>query len=53
MFAIKLQAETTTITQAQIEWKLIGGLLTTMLHAVAHRILQAMAALHQRAIASL
>ena len=46
VFAIELQAEATTIAQTQEERILIGGLLTSMLNAIAHSILQAMAALH-------
>jgi hypothetical protein len=47
VFAIELQAEATTIAQAQEEWILVGRFLTSMLDAIAHGILQAMAALHQ------
>jgi hypothetical protein len=47
VFAIKLQAEATTIAQAQEERILVGRFLTSMLDAIAHGILQAMAALHQ------
>jgi hypothetical protein len=47
VFAIELQAEATTIAQTQEEWILVGRLLASMLDAIAHGILQAMAALHQ------
>ena len=47
VFAIELQTEAATIGQPQGEGLLIGGTLTTMLDAVAHGVLQTMAALHE------
>ena len=47
VFTIELQTEATTVAQAQREGLFIGGTLTAMLDAIAHGILQAMAALHE------